>query len=178
MSEITDLINSLVFFDEKILIGTCSLLLFLCYISMHLKDLRNKRNEENEKPSTVEEVRRETIAILRHYNDNLNRNIDEIPNKVLKSIRSSTNVKKGALGELIGYLELKGKYDRIIPLGNIVDFIGIKFGDSDEEGHIDFIDVKTGKSARLSKDQKSLQQLIENKQINFVKVKVESETQF
>ena len=109
MSEITDLINSLVFFDEKILIGTCSLLLFLCYISMHLKDLRNKRNEEKEKPSTVEEVRRETIAILRHYNDNLNRNIDEIPNKVLKSIRSSTNVKKGALGELIGYLELKGK---------------------------------------------------------------------
>lgn len=112
--------------------------------------------------------------------------IANIPNKVLHSIQSSTNTKKGALGELIGYIELEAQYDRIIPLGNIVDFICIKLPDISkqgmspngimEEGCIDFVEIKTGKSSRLSKDQRLLQQLIKDKKINFVKLTVNTQT--
>ena len=145
---------------------------------LYISFKRNKNNKEDEiKDKILEEVRFEMRTLITYHNEFNNKIISEIPDKVLKSINSSTNVKKGALGELIGYLELKAKYDRIIPLGNIVDFVGIKFKSADEEGYVDFIDVKTGKSARLSKDQKALQDLIINKNINFIKVKVESETQ-
>jgi predicted Holliday junction resolvase-like endonuclease len=100
--------------------------------------------------------------------------VENIPNKVLQSITSSTNVHKGALGELIGYVQLHAQYDRIIPLGNIVDFVCIKFPSESCTGQIDFVDVKTGSKSRLSKDQKELQSLIEEKKINFVKLKVET----
>ena len=100
--------------------------------------------------------------------------IDSLPNKVLQSITSSSNTHKGALGELIGYLQLRASYDRIIPLGNIVDFVCIKFPDDTIDGHIDFIDIKTGEYSRLSKEQRALQKLIEAKQINFIKLKVDT----
>lgn len=108
----------------------------------------------------------------------LQKAIEGLPNKVLHSIQSSTNTKKGALGELIGYIELEAQYDRIIPLGNIVDFLAIKLPDVNkiEEGHIDFIDIKTGKRSRLSKDQCALQQLIKDKKINFIKLTVNTTT--
>lgn len=100
--------------------------------------------------------------------------IDGLPNKVLQSITSSSNTHKGALGELIGYLQLHASYDRIIPLGNIVDFVCIKLPDDKSEGHVDFIDIKTGNRCRLSKDQRALQKLIQEKKINFIKLKVET----
>lgn len=100
--------------------------------------------------------------------------IDQIPNKVLMSITNSTNTYKGALGELVGYIELKAAYDRIIPLGSIVDFVAIKLPTKDNPGCIDFVDVKTGHKARLSKDQKALQQLIKDKKINFCQLKVDA----
>jgi len=102
--------------------------------------------------------------------------VKAIPNKVLKSIQSSVNTKKGALGELIGYIELEAQYDRVIPLGNITDFLCIKLPSDTEEGHIDFVDIKTGKYARLSKEQKALQQLIIDKKINFVKLSISTQT--
>ena len=102
--------------------------------------------------------------------------IDSLPGKVLQSIVSCTNTHKGALGELIGYVQLHSAYDRIIPLGNIVDFICIKFKTKEAEGYIDFVDVKTGAKSRLSSDQRELQRLIEEKRINFVKLKVETTT--
>lgn len=98
--------------------------------------------------------------------------IQEIPNKVLSSITSSTNNIKGNLGELIAYLQLKGEYDRLIPLGDIVDFIGIKFQKDNEPGRVDFIDIKTGDSAKLSKGQQKLRDLIEKQKVNFLKIKV------
>lgn len=112
----------------------------------------------------------------------LEKSMQDVPNKVLQAIQGSTNTKKGALGELIGYIELQAQYDRLIALGNIVDFIGIRFdrtkdGKIVEPGIIDFIDIKTGKSARLSVDQKKLQYLIKNKQIGFTKVKVSTDAQ-
>ena len=102
--------------------------------------------------------------------------ISNLPNKLLQSIQSSINTKKGALGELIGYIELEAQYDRIIPLGNVVDFMCIKFPTQEEPGHVDFVDIKTGKSSRLSKDQRMLQQLIKDKKINFVKLTVNTQT--
>jgi len=97
----------------------------------------------------------------------------KLPGKVLHTITGSTNNHKGALGELIGYLQLSAEYDRIIPLGSIVDFVAIKFPSSSCAGRIDFIDIKANK-ARLNKEQKHLQKLIEDKLIGFKKVKVET----
>jgi len=99
--------------------------------------------------------------------------IDKMPTKVLQSIQGSVNTHKGVLGELVGYTKLHAEYNRIIPLGNIVDFIGIKFPSDTEPGCVDFIDVKTGNAKRLSKDQRALQKLITDKQIHFVKLKVD-----
>ena len=106
--------------------------------------------------------------------DAVHRALDQIPNKVLQAVTSSTNNLKGNLGELIGYLKLHASYDRIIPLGNIVDIIAIVLPKNGKDGHIDFIDIKTGASAKLSKDQVQLKKLIEEKKINFVKLKVET----
>ncbi len=106
--------------------------------------------------------------------DAIHRAMDQIPGKVLQAVISSTNNQKGNLGELIGYLKLHAAYDRIIPLGNIVDFICISLGKDGKPGHIDFVDIKTGPSAKLSKDQVQLKKLIEEKKINFVKLKVET----
>lgn len=101
----------------------------------------------------------------------LERSIKDLPNKVLQSIQGSANVHKGALGELIGYIQLRAAYDRIIPIGNIVDFICIKFPEGENEGFIDFVEVKAG-NARLDKDQKKLQKLIKDKQIKFVTMRI------
>jgi hypothetical protein len=106
--------------------------------------------------------------------DAVHRALDAVPNKVLQAVISSSNNLKGNLGELIGYLKLHAAYDRIIPLGNIVDFICIKLPKNGQEGCIDFVDIKTGGSAKLSKDQTQLKKLIEEKKINFVKLKVET----
>lgn len=98
--------------------------------------------------------------------------MDEVPNKVLETIQGSTNNLKGNLGEMIGYLKLHASYDKIIPLGNIVDFIALEFPKDGKPGKIIFIDIKTGK-ARLSKDQKMLKSLIDNRQIEFLKLNID-----
>jgi hypothetical protein len=100
--------------------------------------------------------------------------IQEIPGKVLQSIQSSANTHKGALGELVGYTKLHSMYDRIVPLGNIVDFMCIKFPEGDDPGRVDFVDVKTGAGSRLSKDQRQLQKIIQDRHINFIKLKVQT----
>jgi predicted Holliday junction resolvase-like endonuclease len=105
----------------------------------------------------------------------LRQKLEAMPTKVLQSIQGSVNNKKGALGELIGMIELKVEYDRVIPLGSIVDFVCIKFPTGDSEGTVDFVDVKTGGKKRLSAAQRDLQKLIDAKQINFIKLKVETE---
>src|SRR5690606_15935370 len=100
---------------------------------------------------------------------NINRQVIDMPSQVLKSITGSSNTYKGKLGELIAFIQLKAEYDRIIPLGNIVDFIGIDFGTKDKPGKIVFIDIKTGKNARLSADQKAIKKIIEAGNIHFSK---------
>lgn len=104
----------------------------------------------------------------------LKKDLEDMPNKMLQTIIGSSNTHKGALGELIGYIQLRASYDRIIPLGNIVDFVAIRLPEGDDPGCVDFIDIKTGDKSRLSKDQKGLQKLIEEKRINFIKMKVDT----
>ncbi|NOQ49096.1 MAG: hypothetical protein GQ553_00305 [Nitrosomonadaceae bacterium] len=98
----------------------------------------------------------------------------EIPGKVLRTIQGNTATMKGELAEHISYLKLHSVYDRLIPLGSVVDFIGIKF-DKDresEDGHIDFIDIKTGKHSRLSQEQMKTRRLVQGGRTNFLKVKI------
>lgn len=104
--------------------------------------------------------------------DSVHKAIDALPNKVLQSIVSKNNNHRGDMGELVSFLKLSSIYDRVIPINNLTDFIGIKLPTETSEGSIDFIDVKTGK-ATLSKEQKALRKLIEDKKINFVKFKVD-----
>lgn len=112
--------------------------------------------------------------LLGQHSQKLTAEMKTIPESVLTSINGSSNTHKGKLGELIGYLSLKAEYDRIIPLGSIVDFMCIKFPRGDDPGKLVFIDVKTGKSARLSPDQRILKKLIQDKVIEFRKLDVES----
>ena len=100
--------------------------------------------------------------------------ISQMPQKVLESITSSTNHQKGRLGELIGYLNLNSKYDRLIALRDITDFLAIRFTKNGVEGSVDFIDVKNGPNARLTKDQIQLRDLIKNGKVNFFSFKVET----
>lgn len=82
-----------------------------------------------------------------------------IPSKTLNTIQGSVNNTAGKLGEMMALLELQQQYDRLIVSKDIVDFIGIKFPTEDAPGCIHFIDVKTGKSASLSQDQRKLKSM-------------------
>jgi predicted Holliday junction resolvase-like endonuclease len=104
----------------------------------------------------------------------ISKSINELPESVLRTLTGSANTHKGKLGELIGYLTLKAEYDRIIPLGNIVDFMAIKLPSEGNPGHVDFLDIKTGDSARLNKDQRALKSILTKKLVNFKTIKIDS----
>jgi predicted Holliday junction resolvase-like endonuclease len=134
---------------------------------LSLKDSIKNVNQQIES-NKVTHVNVDTTD-LKHQ---LSSEIQSIPNKVLESITGSNNNSKGKLGEMIGYLTLKAEYDRIIPLGNIVDFICIKFATENTPGSVDFIDIKTGKNARLNSDQKKLREILNSKNINFKTISI------
>lgn len=130
--------------------------------------LKSFRIEAPPPPSIQVDV--DTSAITRALADQL----AHLPEQITQSITGTANTHKGKLGELIGYLQIKAEYDRIIPLGTIVDFMAIKFPTDTNPGYIDLIDIKTGQSARLSQDQRKLKELIEAKQINFKTIKIDN----
>lgn len=105
--------------------------------------------------------------------DKIAKAIKETPNKTLKTIQSSGNTTKGKLGEMMQWLELQRSYDRLIVVGSIVDFIGVKL--TGDDPCIDFIDIKTGKAAALSSDQRKLRDFIRDhpEKITFKTVKVD-----
>src|SRR5581483_6202854 len=84
-----------------------------------------------------------------------------LPARVLATIQGSINPQKGKVAELLTYAELRYDYDKIIPLGSPVDFVGIKHGEK-----IDFIEVKSG-GAVLSEDEKEIRRLIAAGKVNF-----------
>jgi hypothetical protein len=87
--------------------------------------------------------------------------IQATPAKVLATIQGSINPQKGKVAELLTYAELRYDYDKIVPLGSPIDFIGIKHGEK-----IDFIEVKSG-GAVLSNDEKEIRKLIAAGRVNF-----------
>ena len=115
----------------------------------------------------INRVGREVVA--------LGLNMDKIPAKTLNTIQGSVNTTTGKLGEMITFIELQRAYDRLIAVGSIVDFIGVRFPTDTDPGAIDFIDVKTGDKAVLNTDQKKLRAFIADSKehISFKVVKVD-----
>ena len=97
----------------------------------------------------------------------LYKGVQDLPLKVLQVIQGSINPQKGRMAELLTYAELRYDYDRIIPLGQPIDFIGIKNND-----RIDFIEVKSGLNHILTDEEKHIKNLITQGRINFRLIKV------
>lgn len=97
----------------------------------------------------------------------LYKGLQELPNKVLQTIQGSINPQKGKMAELLTYAELRYDYDRIIPLGWPIDFIGIK-----NNQQIDFIEVKSGENHVLTKEEENIKKLVADGKINFRLIKV------
>ena len=96
--------------------------------------------------------------------------IQNLPSKILSTIQGSINPQKGKVAELLTYAELRYDYDKIVPLGSPIDFIGIKNGRG-----IDFIEVKSG-GAVLSPDEKEIRRLIASGNVNFRLIQVKEQT--
>lgn len=97
----------------------------------------------------------------------LYKGLQDLPAKVLQVIQGSISPQKGKMAELLTYAELRYDYDRIIPLGWPIDFIGIKNGE-----RIDFIEVKSGQSFVLTEEEKHIKNLIASGRVNFRLIKV------
>ncbi len=99
----------------------------------------------------------------------------ELPQKVLETLQGSANTTSGKLGEITKFIQLRSAYDRLIPLGDIADFLGIQFPTETTEGAVHFIDVKSGKRAVLNADQRRLKKLVTEhpEMVKFVTVKTE-----
>lgn len=100
----------------------------------------------------------------------LYKGVQELPSKVLQVIQGSINPQKGRMAELLTYAELRYDYDRIIPLGWPIDFVGIKNNE-----RIDFIEVKSGQNQLLTDEEKHIKNLILAGQVNFRLIKVTEE---
>jgi hypothetical protein len=100
----------------------------------------------------------------------LYKQVDNLPLKVLQTIQGSINPQKGKMAELLTYAELRYDYDRIIPLGWPIDFIGIKNNE-----RIDFIEVKSGTAYILTDEEKHIKNLIANGRVHFRLIKVTEE---
>ncbi len=100
----------------------------------------------------------------------LYKGLQELPAKVLQAIQGSINPQKGKMAELLTYAELRYDYDRIIPLGWPIDFVGIKNNE-----RIDFIEVKSGNFATLTDEEKHIKNLILHGRVNFRLIKVTEE---
>lgn len=97
----------------------------------------------------------------------LYKGVQDLPARVLHTIQGSINPQKGKMAELLTYAELRYDYDRIIPLGWPIDFIGIKNNE-----RIDFIEVKSGNFATLTDEEKHIKNLILHGRVNFRLIKV------
>ncbi len=100
----------------------------------------------------------------------LYKQVESLPLKVLQTIQGSINPQKGKMAELLTYAELRYDYDRIIPLGWPIDFIGIKNND-----RIDFIEVKSGQTHLLTEEEKHIKNLVLSGRVSFRLIKVSEE---
>jgi predicted Holliday junction resolvase-like endonuclease len=144
-----------------ILILGCSLLILLTLLNAFLLSRLFKQKQPQQQTPIVK------IDLKQ-----IEKSIEQVPNKVLHSIVSSTNGYKGKVGELMGYLRLANEYDKVIPINDITDFICITFPKDNKPGRLVFLDIKTGESARLSQDQRKLRDIIKAKNIEFQKYSI------
>lgn len=100
----------------------------------------------------------------------LYRGVQDLPTRILQVVQGSINPQKGRMAELLTYAELRYDYDRIIPLGWPIDFIGIKNNE-----RIDFIEVKSGVSHLLTEEEKHIKNLIVSGRVNFRLIKISEE---
>lgn len=100
----------------------------------------------------------------------LYKGVQDLPARVLQTIQGSINPQKGKMAELLTYAELRYDYDRIIPLGWPIDFIGIKNNE-----RVDFIEVKSGNFPTLTDEEKHIKNLIGKGQVYFRLIKVTEE---
>lgn len=100
----------------------------------------------------------------------LYRGIQDLPLRVLQTIQGSINPQKGKMAELLTYAELRYDYDRIIPLGWPIDFIGIK-----NNQQIDFIEVKSGTMSILTDEEKHIKNLVQSGRVHFRLIRVTEE---
>ena len=100
----------------------------------------------------------------------LYKGLQTLPQKVLQVVQGSINPQKGRMAELLTYAELRYDYDRIIPLGWPIDFIGIKNNE-----RIDFIEVKSGQFPSLTEEEKHIKNLIAKGYVNFRLIKITEE---
>jgi hypothetical protein len=100
----------------------------------------------------------------------LYKGVQDLPARVLQVIQGSINPQKGKMAELLTYAELRYDYDRIVPLGWPIDFIGIKNNE-----RIDFIEVKSGDFSNLTEEEKHIKNLILNGKVNFRLIRVREE---
>ena len=96
--------------------------------------------------------------------------VQDLPAKVLQVIQGSISPQKGKMAELLTYAELRYDYDRIIPLGWPIDFIGIKNNE-----RIDFIEVKSGITNLLTDEEKHIKNLIAAGRVHFRLIKITEE---
>ena len=156
-------------------LGQLALFLFGAtgFVALLISIIRSRRPIVISAPEKEIDIPDYTV-ILRHLSDRITELESGLPQKVLKTIQGNTATMKGELAEHISYLKLHSQYDRLIPLGSVVDFIGIKFDQnrSSEDGHIDFIDIKTGKHSRLSQEQIKTKRIAQDGRTRFLKVKI------
>ncbi len=100
----------------------------------------------------------------------LYKGVQDLPSRVLQTVQGSINPQKGKMAELLTYAELRYDYDRIIPLGWPIDFIGVKNNE-----RIDFIEVKSGNFATLTEEEKHIKNLIMSGRVHFRLIKVTEE---
>lgn len=136
--------------DNYWLIGIISLLLTIAYL---LGRLHGRKSQD---------IPTDLIDLYK--------GIQDLPNRILQTIQGSINPQQGKMAELLTYAELRYDYDRVIPLGWPIDFIGIKNGE-----RIDFVEVKSGSFAALSEEEKHIKDLIIRGKINFRLIRVTDE---
>ena len=139
------------------LLVTLLLGVILGIIVMFIMEGRRKRGEGNAKGLGGQEM----LALADEMR--------KLPVRVLHTVQGSISPKKGKVGELIFYTRLLSEYDRLIPLGQPIDFIGIK-----NRRSIDFIEVKTGGSG-LSGEEAEIKRLVEEGNVRFLLMRTDKE---
>jgi len=165
---------------EKAMIGLIILILIGIVVVLYLVIRRelNKKTYDlalyGQKLAAILNATNDKVAVMSQTLDKTSSTLEDVPSKVFNMIKGSNHTLRGELGEFIQYTRLKADYDTIIPLGDVVDYLCIKFPrpESGVDGSIDFVEVKTNK-ARLTMSQKAVRSLVADKKVGWKNVKIQ-----